>query len=332
MSGQVNQTLVRQFRMPGYPFVLVTTDVLQEGEDLHTFCSAVHHYGISWTPSSMEQRTGRIDRVRSASDRRLSGLTDRSPTGDEKLQVFFPHLEDTVEVLQVQRVLERMNVFLQLMHEGLTIPRNEARTINTEHEFAKRRRDVPQLEGRLKTAFPIEQRHLNGRPTPLAADSALASALVTRLARAAQSGVEGLPIEWAAGDAKGRLTGTIRLGARKQPFTLLLRSIGSHPMVRCVSPVGCVEPGDNAEAVTEINRRLRAKIGAIETDEQRSYDLTVEGEVLLDSTGNSDTARIAALIRRVTRQADLLEHEHLNCDEALETFEADLGKEAVHGE
>lgn len=332
MSGQVNQTLVRQFRMPAYPFVLVTTDVLQEGEDLHTFCSAVHHYGISWTPSSMEQRTGRIDRVRSESDRRLSGLTERSPTGDEKLQVFFPHLEDTVEVLQVQRVLERMNGFLQLMHEGLTIPRSEARTINTEHEFAKRRRDVPQLKGRLKTAFPIEQRHLNGRPIPLAVDPALASALVTRLARAAQTGVEGLPIEWTAGDAKGRLTGTIRLGARKQPFTLLLRSIGSHPMVRCVSPVGCVEPGDNSEAVTEINRRLRAKIGAIETDEQRSYDLTVEGEVLLDATGESDAARIAALIRRVARQADLLEHEHLNRDEALETFEADLGKEAVHGE
>ena len=34
MSGQVNQTLVRQFRMPGYPFVLVTTDLLQEGEDI----------------------------------------------------------------------------------------------------------------------------------------------------------------------------------------------------------------------------------------------------------------------------------------------------------
>jgi hypothetical protein len=54
--------------------------------------------------------------------------------------------------------------------------------------------------------------------------------------------------------------------------------------------------------------------------------------VLLDSTGHSDAARIAALIRRVTRQADLLEHEHLNRDESLETFEADLGKEAVHGE
>jgi len=53
MAGQVNQTLLRQFRLPGYPFVLLTTDILQEGEDLHTFCAAIYHYGISWTPSAI---------------------------------------------------------------------------------------------------------------------------------------------------------------------------------------------------------------------------------------------------------------------------------------
>ena len=52
-------------------------DLLEEGEDLHTFCSAVHHYGISWTPSSVEQRIGRIDRVRSQTDRRLAQLQSR---------------------------------------------------------------------------------------------------------------------------------------------------------------------------------------------------------------------------------------------------------------
>ena len=40
MSGGVNKRLVSQFRMPGFPLALVTTDVLQEGEDLHTFLSA----------------------------------------------------------------------------------------------------------------------------------------------------------------------------------------------------------------------------------------------------------------------------------------------------
>ena len=118
MAGQVNRTLVRQFRMPGYPLVLISTDLLQEGEDLHTFCSSVHHYGISWTASSMEQRIGRIDRVRSQTDRRLSAMLG-PPSGEELLQVYFPYLSDTVEILQVQRVLERMNTFLRLMHAGL---------------------------------------------------------------------------------------------------------------------------------------------------------------------------------------------------------------------
>ena len=104
MFGQINQTLIRQFRMPGYPLVLITTDLLQEGEDLHTFCSSVHHYGISWMPSSMEQRVGRIDRVNSQTERRLTSL-GAVVTGEHKLQVYYPHLRDTVEVLQVRRVL-----------------------------------------------------------------------------------------------------------------------------------------------------------------------------------------------------------------------------------
>ena len=134
MSGQVNKTLVQQFRMPGYPFVLVSTDLLQEGEDLHTFCSSVLHYGTSWTPSSMEQRIGRIDRVRSQSDRRLSG-TAVLPEGADRLQVYYPHLEDTVEVLQVQRVLRRMDTFLRLMHEGLSVPKGDHQRVDVSREM-----------------------------------------------------------------------------------------------------------------------------------------------------------------------------------------------------
>jgi hypothetical protein len=55
--------MVRQFRMPGYPFVLLSTDLLQEGEDLHTFCSDVYHYGLAWTPSAIEQRIGRVEHL-----------------------------------------------------------------------------------------------------------------------------------------------------------------------------------------------------------------------------------------------------------------------------
>ena len=333
MAGQVNQTLVRQFRMPGYPFVLVTTDVLQEGEDLHTFCSAVHHYGIAWTPSSMEQRTGRIDRVRSATDRRLSTLEHRPPSGDERLQVFFPHLEDTVEVLQVERVLERMNVFLTLMHEGLTIPRQEQRTINAAHEFAKGRRGVPQITEPLRTAFPIRESDLFASPKPLAADELTAAALLARFDRLVTEPLTGVDVVWQPRAVAGQLTGTARLHPRTQPFKLMLTSLRSWPVIRCISPVGCVNPDDNAESLVVSNQRLPAKIGALPTDEERSYDLTVESEVLLADTADSDAARVSLLIDRVTRQADQLEREQLpGADQALTTFERDLAQKDVDDE
>ncbi|WP_337238245.1 helicase-related protein, partial [Salmonella enterica] len=52
--------LARRFRMPGYPMVLISTDVFQEGEDLHTFCDAVSHYGLSASPIALEQKVGRV--------------------------------------------------------------------------------------------------------------------------------------------------------------------------------------------------------------------------------------------------------------------------------
>jgi hypothetical protein len=333
MAGQVNQTLVRQFRMPGYPFVLVTTDVLQEGEDLHTFCSAVHHYGIAWTPSSMEQRTGRVDRVRSATDRRLSRLDHRPPSGDERLQVFFPHLEDTVEVLQVERVLERMNVFLTLMHEGLTVPRQEQRTINAAHEFAKGRRGVPQITESLRTAFPIRASDLAADPQPLAADEHTAATLLGRFERLANESLPGVDIVWEPRATPGQLTGTARLHPRTQPFKLMLTSHNSWPAIRCISPVGCVDPEANAESLVQFNRILPAKIVALPTDEARSYDLTVESEVLLAPTADSDAGRAGLLIDRVTRQADRLEREQLpGADQPLSRFEHDLAQESVDDE
>ncbi len=82
----------------------------------------------------MEQRIGRIDRVRSASDRRLSKLAT-VPAGDDLLQVFYPYLNDTVEVLQVSKVLARVNHFLRLMHEGLTAGGAEDHRVRVERDI-----------------------------------------------------------------------------------------------------------------------------------------------------------------------------------------------------
>lgn len=331
MSGQVNKTLRDQFRMPGYPFVLVTTDLLQEGEDLHTFCSAVYHYGIAWTPSSMEQRIGRIDRVRSQTDRRLSG-TATMPKGGELLQVYYPHLEDTVEVLQVQRVLARMNVFLRLMHEGLAVPKGDHRQIDVGRELAAGRRVVETIRERLQSAFPVPAWALDGSGARLLADATTADAALKRLEQLTNTPFERLAIDWERSSRNGRLLGTVKLSSgRIQPFTLLLRSEGARLVLRCISPVGRVGPEEAMALVKESARKNPAKVGAIVGRDDISYDLTVEDDVLLGDP-SFDAARAAVLLSRVAEQADALEQIHLPfLDQALEVFQADLSADGGAG-
>ncbi|MCY3769381.1 MAG: DEAD/DEAH box helicase family protein [Gammaproteobacteria bacterium] len=161
MSGSVNQRLVRQFRMPGFPLVLVTTDVLQEGEDLHTFCRRVVHYGIAWTPSAIEQRTGRVDRIGGLVQRRLDG-SPAAPKADDLIQVYYPYLQDTVELLQVRRVLRRLNRFLRLIHRGDSTVGPEVHAIETGRAMLDEFADIPPIEGKLKSAFPIALGWLEG--------------------------------------------------------------------------------------------------------------------------------------------------------------------------
>jgi hypothetical protein len=328
MSGEVNRTLVQQFRMPGYPFILVTTDLLQEGEDLHTFCSAVHHYGVAWTPSSMEQRIGRIDRVRSESDRRLSALK-AIPDGADLLQVYYPHLEDTVEVLQVQRVLERMDTFLRLMHEGLFMPRGEHRRVDVNQELIGGRRTVDVIRGRLRSGFPIPPWALpEGPQQALAVNDGMATAVLERFERMSKVKYPGLAIKWEQPLQDGILLGTMTLGTgRIQPFALLLQSDGDRLVVRCVSPVGRVEPKSMMAAVQKSARTRHVRIGVILGREQALYDLTVEDDVLLGDR-SQDVPRVAILLNRVVEQSDILEQIHLPLfDQPLEAFESDLKRE-----
>jgi hypothetical protein len=74
------------------------------------------------------------------------------------------------------------------------------------------------------------------------------------------------------------------------------------------------------------------KIGASLTPDERTYDLTVEGEVILSHSGEFDTQRVASLICRVVAQADALEQEHLpGVDAALEAFREEPDREARNG-
>ena len=121
--------LATQFRLPGYPYVLISTDVLKEGEDLHLYCKDVYHYGIAWNPSDMEQRTGRIDRINSRCYFELKNDGER--TFNNALQVFYPYLADTLEVNQVAKVFHKMNDFIQTFYD-ISVVREKDTQVSTD--------------------------------------------------------------------------------------------------------------------------------------------------------------------------------------------------------
>lgn len=59
------ERLMLAFNTPFFPEVLVASSVMAEGVDLHRECRHVIHHDLDWNPSTLEQRTGRVDRIRS---------------------------------------------------------------------------------------------------------------------------------------------------------------------------------------------------------------------------------------------------------------------------
>ncbi|MBM3269124.1 MAG: DEAD/DEAH box helicase family protein [Candidatus Sericytochromatia bacterium] len=331
MYGQVNKTLVSQFRLPGYPLVLITTDLLQEGEDLHPFCSAVYHYGISWTPSAMEQRIGRIDRVHSATDRRLSAMKTM-PAGDDLLQVYLPHLADTVEILQVRRILERMNRFLRLLHEGLGGQTGESSTLHVASEILGRLEPVERITHRLETAFPVRPEALDGDTAQFEGPTLLAEEAARRLLGIYAAEQATPRVIWDGPPRDGSLLGTAVLGRRQQPLRLVMASYGDFLTVRCYSPVGPVLVAGGEDEALNHDLARHARICAILDRRERTYDLTVEDEVLLPRDDSFDAERVFGLIGCVVAQADVLELDLLKRDRALAAFRPDLELEGTFAE
>ncbi len=331
MAGAVNQTLVRQFRMPGYPLVLISTDLLQEGEDLHFFCSSVIHYGIEWMPSAMEQRVGRVDRVRSLAHRRMQGL-DRPLGEDDKVQVYYPYLADTVEVVQVATVLRRMDRFLELMHEDLVVERVHDSRIDTAKEMLRDVRIPEPPKGLLRTAFAVRPEDLRGDVRELAVMPEAAVRARARLAAVAAPLARDLQVTWTTSTRHHCLLGTVRVGSRVQPFTLYLESHGRRLVLKCISPVGSVDVSERQDRLRLLGQRRRARLGAIETNSETRYDLTVEADVVLGEAPEHDAARAVWLVRQVVEEADQFEQDMLpGRDHTIDQFQPNLEDES-HGD
>ena len=331
MTGVVRPTLVRQFRMPGYPQVLITTDLLREGEDLHPFCSSVYHYGISWTPSSMEQRTGRIDRVRSETDRRLSQC-QAEVSGDQKLQVYYPHLKETVELLQVRRIHKRMNRFLELMHEGLSTKTRESPAIHTSREFLESQEPVPTITEPLLTAFDVRKAWLKGEITRLRIPAKDANRIYERLV-GIQADLEGsFAIEWSPTPYRWFLRGTRREmdEGRSQPFELRLTAYRGMPFLFGTTPIGHLEMEHEVEDMFDFFRGYSVRFHCRPNWRVGGWIVYAALGVVL-SEPEHDADRGQWLLRRLTEEADEIEWKWFDGQDAsAEDFENTAQKESPY--
>ncbi|MDB4542777.1 DEAD/DEAH box helicase family protein [bacterium] len=144
----------RKFRMPGYPLALISTDVFQEGEDLHTFCDSVMHYGLASSPVGIEQKTGRVDRVGSKAQRRLLQLDEGEDVEDQQLiQVTFPFVRESIEVLQVRTLCRNLNEFIKSLHKVGDRPIAVTDIIDTERELIDASPIPEQIRSRLTSPY-----------------------------------------------------------------------------------------------------------------------------------------------------------------------------------
>ena len=252
-GGSKSEQVLRQFRMPGYPYVIVATDVVQEGVDLHTFCKRVIHYGVACSSSATEQRTGRVDRIGSLVHREFA-LGDE----DTKLQVHYPHLQQSVEPLQLRELYRRIDTFLRMVHGNLGSVEREKSAVDLGAALGDEIAYPAPYEGRLETAFGVTPEDRVGGELCTVEQSTVVSAEAVRTCLAGL--VSGQPERvgpegsarwrgevWWVGEQRVPSPGD---GARCQPFDVALRTRrdGGGVFLRVRSPVGEMDLSDGRSA------------------------------------------------------------------------------------
>jgi superfamily II DNA or RNA helicase len=109
-NGEVPQATRRRlmlaFNAPFFPEILIASSVLGEGVDLHLDCRYVVHHDLDWNPSTIEQRTGRVDRIGAKAERA------RRP-----VHVYLPFVTATQDEKMFRVVRERERWFSVVMGE-----------------------------------------------------------------------------------------------------------------------------------------------------------------------------------------------------------------------
>ena len=103
---ETRQKIMLTFNTPFYPDVLVASNVMAEGVDLHLNCRYVIHHDLCWNPSTLEQRTGRIDRIGAKVEK-----------CGKPIHVYFPFISETQDEKMYRVVMDRERWFKVVMGE-----------------------------------------------------------------------------------------------------------------------------------------------------------------------------------------------------------------------
>lgn len=123
--------LMLAFNSPFFPEVLVASAVMSEGVDLHLSCRRVIHHDLDWNPSTLEQRTGRLDRMGSKAERL-----------ERPVEIYEPFLEATQDEKQFLVVKDRERWFNVVLGQQMALDEwstdNLAERLPLPEELARR--------------------------------------------------------------------------------------------------------------------------------------------------------------------------------------------------
>ena len=109
-NSETRQRLMLTFNTPFYPEVLIASSVMAEGVDLHLNCRHIIHHDLCWNPSTLEQRTGRVDRIGAKAE--IAG---------HPIQVYLPFIAETQDEKMYRVVMDRERWFNVVMGEDYKV-------------------------------------------------------------------------------------------------------------------------------------------------------------------------------------------------------------------
>lgn len=118
---ETRQKLMKTFNTPFFPDILITSSVMAEGVDLHLNCRHIIHHDLCWNPSTLEQRTGRVDRIGAKAEK-----------CGKSIKVYLPFISETQDEKMYRVVTERERWFNIVMGEKYKVD-----VINTD-KYAQR--------------------------------------------------------------------------------------------------------------------------------------------------------------------------------------------------